>query len=232
MIIYNYSKFILESIDNLIYGKNIFKSFLKINTSLGFKDIKPNWKEIPEDFLIFYKSPKSSDIVNIISRFKSLNVYSNKLDRDFSIFYGIKLNMMFEYGFIDDNSKIIVGQFKITSSNLKWILFLNSPSISSFKRELINLDVNKILLLCKIKLEMKKFNPGVTEERSFFIKDDIITFSYNGLGRWDHGKLDKESLDIIRDSFRNFLSKYKWHDKIKINISFGKFWIYLNIKIK
>jgi len=36
----------------------------------------------------------------------------------------------------------------------------------------------------------------------------------------------------IKNNLRTFLSKYKWSEKVMININPDKFWIFINIKLK
>ena len=50
-ILDNYSN---ENKEELQAGKNVFQTFLKIITSLGLKDIKPSWSNLPDNYLLFF----------------------------------------------------------------------------------------------------------------------------------------------------------------------------------
>jgi hypothetical protein len=87
------------------------------------------------------------------------------------------------------------------------------------KKELINLDLVKINLLCKIKEEMKKFIPGPSERKSKpQLNGDVFTFSYYGVGKWSNSKMDQTDLENIKSNFKSFLSKYKWSEKVLVSI--------------
>ena len=80
---------------------------------------------------------------------------------------------------------------------------------------------------------MLTFNPGYHEKKlSPMLKDRIISFGYFGVGRWDNGKIDEGELMNIKNNLRTFLSKYKWSEKVMINVNPDRFWVYINIKLK
>ena len=219
-------------------GKNLFKCYLKVFTALGFKDTKINWDQTPDDFLMFFISNQIdiSNVKMIMSRYRQFDMTINSMDykhNECQLYYGIKCDGTLQYGIKTEDQNLVVGGFKINKGIFNWLLVLDSPSASNMKRELILLDINKLLLLCKIKNEVKKFNPGQTEKRSNpSISSDIMTFGYYGLGRWNNGKMESDDLDAVKNNFRIFLSKYKWVDKIQISVTANQFWTYLNIKIK
>ena len=80
---------------------------------------------------------------------------------------------------------------------------------------------------------MKDFRPGYSEKSLFpILRDRIFTFGYYGVGRWDNGVLDEGELMNIKNNLRTFLSKYKWSEKVMINVNPDRFWVYINIKLK
>jgi hypothetical protein len=215
-------------------GKNIFKSFLKVITALGIKESTPDWENINSEFLIYYQyNIDSSKLKFFLDRFKSLSSFSNLIDGNTcSLYYGVKCDQTFEYGFLTKEYKPI-GMFKVNKSILNYLMTLESPSSNSLKKELIGLDIKKLTLLCNIKKTMKYFNPGYHEKASNpIIKDGIITFGYHGVGKWDNGKLDITDYDNLKINLKTFLSKFRWCDKVMVSISYNSFWVYLNIKIK
>ena len=231
-----YNNFILES--QTIAGKNTFKCFLKVLTALGLKDTKPNWEKTPDNFIIFFKT-QEIDITNvksIMGRYNHFDAFLNEINythNDCQLYYGFKCDMTFEYGISTDDQIIPIGKFKLTTGIINYLLTLSSPSSVNLKRELIHLDINKLSLICKIKTEMMKFVPGMSDKKSNpIINDNIISFGYYGIGKWENGKMDSVDLESIKIKFKAFLSKYKWSEKVQISISSNQFWVYLNIKIK
>lgn len=220
-----------------IAGKGIFNSFLKALTALGQKESNPAWEKSPQDFVIFYYYPNlQSEIVKqIFSRFKSLERYIDLIDyqkNETNLYFGIKSNGLFEYGFFYEQI-LPIGQFKVSQSVIKWICQLEWKSAFSLKKELVNLSYSDILTLGQIKSDMKDFNPGYYEKKlNPLIKDRVISFGYFGVGRWDNGKLDEGELQNIKTNFTNYLLSKKWGSKVLISIKPQSFWIYLNIKLK
>jgi len=217
-------------------GRNVFQSFLKSLTALGLKDTKPT-SHMSKDFLIYYINHQVdvNKLKKIMSRFRSLSMFLNKIEylhTECGIYFGIKCDMTIEYGFSTDID-IPIGSFRLTQSVLNWILLMQSPSISSFKRELINLNYRKILLLCRIKKEVLNFNPGGFSKKLLpSIKEDIMKFGYYGYGRWENGSLNAEDYEKVKATFKSWISKFKWSKEILVSISSNSFWLYIEIKLK
>ena len=224
--------------EQVMAGKNLFKCYLKVFTSLGFKNTEVSWENTPDDFLIYLSTPSTdvNKVKLVMSRYKYFNDYINSVDyihNECSLFYGVKCDGTFQYGICSETQIIPIGTFKLTKGILNWILVLDSPSASRLKRSLISLDINKISLLCKIKREMKKFIPGSSEKKSKpVISNDIITFGYYGIGKWDNDKIDSGEMENIKTNFKNFLVQFSWSDKIQVSITSNDNWVYLNIKLK
>jgi hypothetical protein len=56
--------------------------------------------------------------------------YKNEVD----LYFGIKCDGTFEYG-VSYDKHLQIGQFKLTSSVIKWIVLLESKSATSLKRK-------------------------------------------------------------------------------------------------
>jgi hypothetical protein len=228
---------IIKESDITIYGKGIFSSFLKVLTSLGQKEIEPNWEKCPNDFLIYYYYPnlKTELVKNIFNRFKSLNRYVDYLNyqnNELNLYCGIRCDGNFEYG-IKYEESIKLGVFKLTSSAIKWICQLDSKSADSLKKEIINLKHNDIITLGQIKKDMLIYNPGYHEQKSKpIIKNRVISFGYYGISKWSDGKIDDGELISIKNNFTKYILSKKWGNKILISINPKSFWIFLNIKLK
>jgi hypothetical protein len=228
------SNIVFENIE-VKAGKNIFTSFLKSLTALGQSSIS-KLETPPNDFLMFYKSVdiEVGKVKSILSRFKSLSMYLDLIDytlNSLSLYYGIKDDLTFEYGFFFDKV-ITIGDFKINKSNLNWLLLNQSPSSMALKKDIVSLDIGKLVLMSKITNEMKSFNLPCQKKTGPTIDNEIITFGFYGIGKWDNGKLDVGEYENIKTNFKNWLMKFRWSDRILINLTYNDFWIYLNIKFK
>lgn len=223
--------------DTKLGGRNIFKSFLKMITALGGKDNKPDWEEIPTNYLIYFfiKDVDLEKLKLITSRYKSLNMFSDMIEyihNTSSIYFGIRNDLVFEYGFKTDKS-IPVGKFRINKSNFNWLLILDSPSANSLKKSIIDLDINSLYIFGKIKRDSYNFTPGRFSKKSIpIIESGVFTFSYYGLGKWDNGNLNAEDFEILRNNFKKWTKKFDWSNKILINLTAGDFWVNYNFKIK
>jgi len=217
------------------YGKNVLTTFMKCLTALGFKDNTPEPKEIPSEFLIFFRlsGVESSKIESVFKRFKSLStVQIDYTHPSMGLYFGIRNTGDFEYG-VYYHELVPIGTFKLTKSVFNSLKLSELKSATGLKKMLVNLSLNDILLMGKIKLEMDKFTPGYFEQKMVpTVNDRVITFGYYGVGKWDNGHLDEGELMNIKGNLKNFLSKYKWSEKIQISVVPSKFWVYINIKLK
>jgi hypothetical protein len=220
-----------------VAGKGVFSSFLKSLTALGQKESNPNWENCPEDFLIYYYFElMAEDVKLVFSRFKSLMRYESLIDwgrNEVSLYFGIKCNGQFEYGVAYEEGLKPIGQFKLSKTTMNWFLKLESQSARSLKKEIVNLSYSDILTLGSIKLNMKTFNPGYHEKKSFpIIRDGVISFGYYGVGKWDNGKLDEGELMNIKNNFTTWVISKKWGTKVLVSVKPESFWLWINIKLK
>jgi hypothetical protein len=226
---------LLES--NEIGGKNLFKCFLKIITALGFKNIKPNWEVTPDIFLMYFNTDfvDYNTLKSVSIRYKYFDdiINSSKDGNKYRLYYGIRNDMFFEYGLQIDDLAIKYGQFKITKSIINYLAQLTSPSSISLRMLFNDIDYDKLNLFSKIKKEMLSFNPGYTEKKSLpIITDNIITFAYYGIGKWDNGVMDIGEVENVKTNFRNYILKFKWSEKVQYSITTSEFWLKINIKVK
>lgn len=220
-----------------VAGKSIFTSFLKSLTALGQKEKQPNLEKCPSQFLLFYfyDNLYANDVKSIFDRFKSLNRFTNLIDygkNEVSLYFGIRCDGTLEYGIAYERLHKM-GGFKLSASTIKWIIQIESKSASSLKKEIVNLTYQDILLLGKIKTDMKEYNPGYNEKvQRPEIKDKVMTFGYYGVGNWNNGKIDENDLLRIKNDFSVFVGKHRWASKVLVSVKPQSFWLYLNIKIK
>jgi hypothetical protein len=228
-----YEQFISEA--NETMGKNLFKDYLKVFTALGLKDTKVDYQNVPNEFLTYFISipVQTNNVKSVMGRFHQFDQYIKSIDYNYNecqLYYGIKCDMMFEYGIKSEENKVVFGQFPVTKSNFRWLILLDSPSAANLKKEIISFNPDKINLLSKIKTEVKKFNPGETEQRmNPQMMGDVMRFSYKGLS---NGDLKPDQFQILKDNLMNYLLKFKWANKIQISLTQDNPWLHLNIKLK
>jgi hypothetical protein len=217
------------------WGKNVLNSFFKSLTALGFKDNQTESKTIPSEFLIFFKfnDVNVQSVKEIFSRYKSLSTIEIDYDKNtIGLYFGIKTDLTFEYGYYHDNL-IPIGVFKLNKSTLNGLKTSQLKATSGLKKSITDLSVIDIKILGMIKEEMSKFNPGFYSQKSTPVVDDrMITFGYYGWGKWEMGNLDESDLIKLKADIKNFLQKYKWSDGVLVNITPSQFWCYINIKLK
>jgi len=212
-------------------GKNVFTTFLKVITSLGLKDTPANWTNIPDDFILYFEyASKYEDLTSRMSRFPSLSKFIDKVPQDPKLFFGIKTDLTFHFGF-KEGKIISIGSFKINKAALNSLQLLDSPSAAHLKRELAYLSNDKIKFMIAIYNHMRKFHPGNTDNRSYKIVDGLMEFGYQGLGSWTEGQMT--NFDELKEKFREYLQKLKGHENLKMAvITDNRFWIYCTIMIK
>lgn len=220
---------------NESYGYGVLSTFFKCLTALGFKDNQPEPNEIPSEFLIYFKlsGVDSSKIESVFKRFKSLSsVTIDYSQPHVGLYFGIKCDGFFEYGYYYDNL-IPIGSFKLSKSTFNSIKTSELKSTVGIKKLLVHLSFIDILLMCKLKNEMDKFSPEYFDQKMTpKISDRVITFGFYGYGKWTNGQIDPTDVEKIKLELKKFLSKYKWSEKVMININCSKFWTYIQIKLK
>ena len=227
---------ISEKIDNEVVtgGKNIFKSFLKLITSLGLKEIEINWNKCPKNYLFYisYENIDSIVLKSVInSRFKSLEHISDKLDytkNECHLYYGLNTDMNFEYGIISETSKNL-GVFKVTKPNFDWLLTLDSLSFLNFKKHLVYFTFEHLLLFAKLKKDIGKF---LGKDPDIKFDNNQIVINFKSHGKWLDGIADNENLLKFKEDFKNWFKKYKWSTNLlyRVEAINNETKIYLKIK--
>ena len=66
-----------ENVTEVTTGKSVFKTFLRMLTSLGLKENSPSWDKCPKDFILYYEfnDVKLETLKSVMSRFKSLSLF-------------------------------------------------------------------------------------------------------------------------------------------------------------
>lgn len=218
-------------------GKGIFHSFLKALTALGQKERQCETEKCPDEFLLFYlcENLDAVAVKQVFSRFRSLVPYLDSIDygkNETSLYFGVKCDGNVEYG-VSYDVNAPFGTFKLNQSAINWLNNLDSKSAFALKKELVNLSYSDILTLGKAKSEMMQYNPGYHEKRLRpVLKDRVLSFGYQGIGKWDNGKLDEAELMNLKNNFVTWLLSKSWGSKVLISVKPASYWLYIRIKLK
>ena len=80
---------------------------------------------------------------------------------------------------------------------------------------------------------MTQYNPGYHEKRLRpELKDRVMSFGYQGIGKWDNGKLDESELANLKSNFVTWLLSKNWGSKVLISVKANSYWLNIHIKIK
>lgn len=226
----------LTESDITLSGKGVFTSFLKSLTALGQKDISANIDKSPDDYLFYYHYDLlSEDVKSIFKRYSSLSRYLDFIPYDknnIELYFGIKCDGQFEYGIFNGQFNTI-GQFKLSSGVIKWLLGLELKSAYNLKKNLVNFNYNDLITIGKIKNDLNDFNPGFFENKSkICVNDRVVSIGYQGIGKWDNGQLDIGEFQNLKTNFNNWIITKKWADKVQFGIKPSSYWVYFNLKIK
>jgi hypothetical protein len=82
-------------------------------------------------------------------------------------------------------------------------------------------------------MAMKDFFPGQSDGKlNPTINGDIISYGFEGLGKWDNGQIDPNELENVKNNLRTHLMQFKWSDKLQFSVTPSNNWVFINIKIK
>lgn len=217
------------------YGKGVFTTFLKCLTALGLKNNSPQ-EEPPNNFIVYFIFEKLDrfKVESVFSRFKSLNSTGIESSSSFeiSIYFGIKDDLILEYGWKDGDKEYPIGNFKLNKSKLNWVKTSDLKSLSGLKKFLANLNIDDLLLISRLKSHISQFKIQNKQPNPPIIVERTIIFKWWGVGKWDNGFMEESEVDRIREIIRSHLVQFKWKEKILISLTAESFWVYLKIKLK
>jgi len=219
-------------------GKNIFKCFLKVISALGQKNCQIDWQKVPDSYLSIFvtdsvNQEQTKDIMSRYLYFDNFIKSQTGLSEDINLYYGIKLDLTLDYGVIINKNMIPLGQFLLTQGTYNYLMTLDLKSAQNLKKFLVSLDLNRLNILSKIKASMVDYFPGESNSKMKpTIQNEIISYGFEGLGKWDNNRLDQGEFENIKNNFRQFIMQYKWSDMIQFSITTVDNWVFLNIKIK
>jgi len=219
-------------------GRGIFHSFLKTLTALGQKEKTSEIERCPDNFLLFYlyDNLEAEMVKQVFSRFQSLVPYLEYIDygkNETGLYFGVKCDGELEYGVSYDGNFTAFGSFKLNQTVIKWLNNIEAKSAFALKKELVNLSYIDIITLGKAKSDMIQYNPGYHEKRlKPELKDRVMSFGYQGIGKWDNGKLDESELANLKSNFVTWLLSKNWGSKVLISVKANSYWLYIHIKLK
>jgi hypothetical protein len=219
-------------------GKNIFKCFLKVLSALGQKDCQINWQKVPDNYLaLFITNPVDFELAKtVMSRYLYFDNFIRQSSGQTSIaklYFGITDDLYLKYGFLIDDKPNLLGQFLLTQGTYNYIMTMDLKSSENLKKFLVALTPKRLNILSKIKSVMKDFFPGSSDSKiKPTIQNEIITYGFQGLGKWDNGIIDAGELSNIKSNLQQFLVQFPWTDDVQYNITSSEGWVFFNLKIK
>lgn len=207
---YNELNSINENITEAKSTIGVFKSFLKVISSLKLKVEK----DVTTEFLYFYKykGATTSDVKDSINRFRSIVHITSHIDyreNICNIYYGINKSGILEFGFFSDTEMYLVGSIEMTDKNIKSILSIDSSILEYLKIELINLSKKKLKILTEVIDALFDYNPGQKLNGIVSIDNNVASVYYKGLGRWENGSIIMSSYNSIASEFKTYINTKK-----------------------
>lgn len=221
-------------------GRNIFNSFLKSISALGVSETLPS-RQSPTDYIIYYEylNLNVEIVKSIFSRFKSLTTAIELIDyryNECALYFGIRMiksDLYLTYGIKSEELINDIGSFKLTQSLMNSLITSNYLALRSFKSEMVNLQYKDLIILARIKATLSQFDPGYHNSiLSPHLSNGVLTFGYQGIGRWENGKINEQDFSNFKSNLKKWILKHTWSDKILVSINYNSFWIYVNIKNK
>ena len=224
-------------------GQHIFISFLKTLMALGCKNIEPRMENIPNEYIIYYKtnSMMTSTVRDIFYRYASMKYFFEKgiikseQDTKIKLCFGVRADAVLDYGFIQNGSYCRFGKFNLTDSVIKWLCFdIDVKSATSLKNMMLKMTPKKISLFGKIRKDMMIFGTGYIPTKTCIkMNKDVIEFGYYGIGKWNSSsEIDQMELLDMKKKFNDFVINKKWADDVLICVFVEDYWVYYKIKLK
>lgn len=225
---------------NTKLGKQSFNTFLKVLSALNIGDVKPDYINCPDNFIQIYDylNIDINILKSVLKRFKSFQTFINEItDEHKGVYFGLKFNnkLYVEYGLIKNESRDIIGEFKVGSKELEHIKSIKNKNITSFIGELNKLNLDKLDILNKIRIEIDGFNPGHFQSKGkpiVKIGDNYISFKIKGLGEWNGPDLKDGELDKYKKEIKVWISSKKWKDSVLVSVNASSYNFTFTIKIK
>jgi hypothetical protein len=190
-------------------GKYTFFMFLLVIDELKNSFVKEDYLNI-KDFNLFFTTDhikNKTNLINLLQYKKTLeygyDTFIKLKQHRLSFYFGIK-DYILEYGFHDDMKRIIwkIGEFKMTNVFLKNLS--SYKSIVLISKILNNINLKELILLQKIKTDIKELF-GINTGQCL-IEDELrVVKKINNIELLNYYRDNK-----ISDYFNNWCSNFKW----------------------
>lgn len=227
---------------NQFGGKGSFNSFIKVISAMGVKELNRDNKKSSKDYVVLYdcKDLVRDDLIRVLNRYQSLGLAKKTIiekEGNYGLYYSVKFNqkLYIEYGILVGDEKSKIGEFNLNSSNLKNLLSSKSKILSQFINDFKSIDINKLILLSKIKIEMDKYEPGYYQKKnSSYIDTEkyIVNLDVCGLGEWSGPNCKEGEVEKYKLDFNGWVLSKNWGDLVLTSVSANNFWFKFKIKMK
>lgn len=225
---------------NTKLGKQSFTTFLKVLSALNIGDVKPDYVNCPDSFIQIYDylNIEINNLKTILNRFRSFQSFVPEINEEHTgIYFGLKYTnkLYVEYGLIKKDTREVIGEFKVGQKELENIKTINNKNVQSFKDELNKLNLSKLDILNKIRIEIDGFNPGHFQSKGksvIKLGDDYIKFNIKGLGEWNGPDLKEGELDKYKKEIKVWINSQKWKDSVLVSVTASSYNFTFTIKIR
>lgn len=216
--------------------RSLLSTFLRALVAMG-SEVKRTTDGLKEDFLFLYETEAIDkyEIEDVFSRFKSLSEYTDNIDfshNNIKFYIGLYVDGSVGYGMVLED-RMPIGNIVMNNTNIKWLNSQDIKSLGSFTAELTELKYKKLMMICKTVTDLKNYRP------SNFTGEPVVDYSmgeaylsFKGLGIWDSGILTNESIQIIKNDFREWSKNKKWRDDVLFKVSPEDLSVKIIIKFK
>ena len=232
----------IEDVSNVtIAGKSCFNSFIKAIKAMNLEDIRENTKDVPNTFFKYYTFDKVNGVraIKVFSRFRSLKnavkLMEEKNVQIMGLYFGLKKDnrkIKLEYGVILNKERFVLGEFNFNTREQNFLMSKKCKALEPLKDVLKGMNLKEIKYLMKIKDDLKNFEPGThIEKTNIYIQDYVLNIGFYGLGKWENGSIEDDSLVSLKRNFKKWVNDHKWRNEVLVSVKADKLWVYFKLKL-
>jgi predicted DNA binding protein len=201
-------------------GKHSFFTFLQIISNHDFHFILNDHFTKLYKYHFFFSTETIQKVEDFVEIFKYkhslastyeilLKIRTNKL----AFFFGIKEKTLLRYGFVDLDSQrsYVVGEFNVTGEYFRTIS--KYKALQTINKIIQNVDVKNLVILSKIKDDLKKFYKEKEGKKIKIIDNKVIKY-------YDKNQFTEEDLRLNRPYriLDKWISKRSWRNNVEYNV--------------
>jgi hypothetical protein len=180
--------------------------------------------------MIFFQFPVSDKerIKEVFKRFRSLS--ETQVDQS-SLYYGIKENLVIEYGVGDYVTRSPIGMFTLTKGVYDKLMSSGAGALSGLKKVTGEMTFKDLVLVTSLHRKLKDFRPTTTISCPKIVNRTYI-ISFKGFGTWNNGIQELEQLQKFRDLVKEHMKDFRNRQFFKLNVTGDDFWTKVSFHLK